>query len=200
MILKYVEDIRSSLKNKCYFAALSLSLDLPDICGYAEYPDKTKEDRFIAWYDEYIGKYLSKETEYDGTHDPWMSGRIVYELKEAFLYGDQSDTKETSERLNKFVLILGDGTTLTHLTFNAGVPEKGSYYKMMAIDVTYLCDMICNCAEWYYDANKDKFKEGYTTVDQKDRDICLAMDNSEGKKGMFDLITDNGKMGLTDKD
>lgn len=194
MIEKYVEDIRRSLENKCYFAALSLALTLPDICGSAEYPDESVTKRYVTWYDENIGKFLSRETEYDGTHNPWMSGEVVYHLKNNFVSQVSVNTDDKDEP-NRYVLILGDGTTMTHLTFNAGVPKQGRYYKMMAIDVTYLCDMICNCAGWYYDANKEKFKETITIVEQKDLDMCLAMDTDESQVKMFNLMTDDGKMG-----
>ena len=52
MIDKYVEDIRSSLENKQYYAALSLALTLPDICGSVEFPNKEIHERYIGWYDK----------------------------------------------------------------------------------------------------------------------------------------------------
>ncbi len=36
MIRLYVNDIRKSLENECYFDALSLALTLPDMCGMAD--------------------------------------------------------------------------------------------------------------------------------------------------------------------
>ncbi|MBO4845500.1 MAG: hypothetical protein J5525_04250 [Lachnospiraceae bacterium] len=200
MIEKYVEDIRRSLENKCYFAALSLALTLPDICGSAEYPDESVTKRYINWYDEYLGKYLSKETEFDGTQNPWMSGEVVYNLRNTFLHQglaniDAKKVKEDANKLNKFILVLGEGKIMTHLTFNAQIPHKDIHYKMMAVDVTYLCGILCDCAVWYYEANKEKFIESYTTVEQKDLEECLALDTDEGQIKMFNFLTDNGKLG-----
>jgi len=36
LVTRLINDIRNSLDNKCYFAALSLALALPDICGVAK--------------------------------------------------------------------------------------------------------------------------------------------------------------------
>ena len=54
MINVYVDDIKKSLKNKCYFSALALSLALPDICGMVEFPKEQVSDRYIHWFDKYL--------------------------------------------------------------------------------------------------------------------------------------------------
>ena len=40
MIDKLINEINEALSHNLYFAALSLALTLPDICGKAEYPEK----------------------------------------------------------------------------------------------------------------------------------------------------------------
>ena len=54
MVDRLLEDLEKSLDNDCYFAALSLALALPDICGRAEYPElsSSSKKRYIQWYDE----------------------------------------------------------------------------------------------------------------------------------------------------
>lgn len=59
MIPVYVNDIKRSLENKCYFSALSLTLMLPDICGMVEFPDKSVAERYMGWYDKYLGDYMA---------------------------------------------------------------------------------------------------------------------------------------------
>ena len=58
MIDTYVNDIKRSLSNRLYYPALSLALTLPDICGSVEFPNKQIHERYIRWYDVYIGDEL----------------------------------------------------------------------------------------------------------------------------------------------
>lgn len=49
MVNRLVEDINRALDNDAYFAALSLALTLPDICGKAKYPtEKSTKKRYIS--------------------------------------------------------------------------------------------------------------------------------------------------------
>ena len=55
MIDYYVNEIHTCLKNRCWFAALSLTLMLPDICGEAEYPNKQVGERM---FNPWVGKII----------------------------------------------------------------------------------------------------------------------------------------------
>ena len=57
MIEKLIREIDNALSHDLYFAALSLALTLPDICGRAEHPTANVTARYISWYNEYIGQY-----------------------------------------------------------------------------------------------------------------------------------------------
>ena len=86
MIETYVDDIKKALSNELYFPALSLALTLPDICGSVEFPNKQIYERYIVWYDKYIG-YFSKEISEKAPGDePYLSGEIVYNLRNTFLH------------------------------------------------------------------------------------------------------------------
>ena len=174
MIPIYVNDIRCALKNKCYFAALSLTLTLPDICGIAEFPNKSVSERYIAWYDKYLGAYMEHGKDSLCENDPWLSGEIVYNLRNTYLHqgnpGIASDkVKEEVNQLDKFILMLGDGTVLQTATFNieAGRKEKITF-RAIIVDVTYLCDCICDCALWYYENNQEKFKFNFNVITQEE--------------------------------
>lgn len=176
MIPVYVNDIRCSLKNKCYFTALALALTLPDICGMAEYPDKSVTERYIEWYDKYLGAYMAQGKDNMGVTDPWLSGEVVYNLRNTYLHqgnpGILSDkVKEKANQLDKFIFFLGDGTVLQTVTLNieAGTQKTGKItYKVMTVDITYLCDSICDCALWYYENNREKFKFSFNVITQEE--------------------------------
>ena len=176
MIPTYVNDIRCSLGNKCYFSALSLALTLPDICGMAEFPDKSVTGRYIEWYDKYLGVYMAQGKDDLGGNSPWLSGEVAYNLRNTYLHqgnpGIESDkVKEEVNQLDKFTLMLGDGTVLqtSALNIEAGTQETGKItYRMIIVDITYLCDSICDCALGYYENNQEKFKFNFDVITQEE--------------------------------
>lgn len=165
MVEIYVNDIENALKNKSYFSALAMSLALPDICGAAEYPNETSTaKRYIEWYNKYLGEYMS-----DDSGNPYLSGEIVYNLRNTFLHAgspniDSNKIKDEANQLDGFGLILGDGTEMCMTLF-----IKFSIVKLraMIVDVTYLCKIICDRSLWYYKNNTNKFHFDFS-IDTQD--------------------------------
>lgn len=74
-------------------------------------------------------------------------------------------------QLDKFILMLGDGTVLQEVIFNieAGTENTGQItYRMIMVDFTYLCDSICDCALRYYEENQEKFKFNIDVITQEE--------------------------------
>lgn len=165
MVEIYVNDIENALKNKSYFSALAMSLALPDICGAAEYPNETSTaKRYIEWYNKYLGEYMS-----DDRGNPYLSGEIVYNLRNTFLHTgspniDSNKIKDEANQLDGFGLILGDGTEMCMTLF-----IKFSIVKLraMIVDVKYLCKTICDRSLWYYKNNTNKFHFDFS-IDTQD--------------------------------
>lgn len=112
MIPNYVDDIRRSLKNKCYFSALSLALTMPDICGMAEFPNKQVGERYVEWYDKYIGDYMAYGKDDLGGNNPWLSGEVVYNLRNTlkkFKFNFNVMTQEEWRHPSKEELQFADG-------------------------------------------------------------------------------------------
>ncbi len=68
MIIKLIEEINTALSHNLYFAALSLALTLPDICGKAEYPNKGSTIRYRAY----------REIQKISSHG-WSAGHALFE-------------------------------------------------------------------------------------------------------------------------
>ena len=49
-------EIEKALKNNLYLVALNTALTLPDICGKAEFPNKSTTKRYIEWFDKRTGQ------------------------------------------------------------------------------------------------------------------------------------------------
>lgn len=166
MIRIYVSDIENSLKNKCYFSALAMSLALPDICGAAEYPNETSiAKRYIEWYNKYLDEYMS-----DDKDNPYLSGEIVYNLRNTFLHTgspniDSSKVKNEANQLDRFTLILGDGTKIWSMTSFIDTPIVK--LRNIMVDVTYLCQTICDCSLRYYKHNTVRFHFDFSIETQE---------------------------------
>lgn len=181
MVELYVNDIANAIKNKSYFSALAMSLALPDICGTAEYPNETSTaKRYIEWYNKYLGEYMS-----DDRGNPYLSGEIVYNLRNTFLHTgspniDSNKVKDEANQLDRFILILGDGTKILSATSFIDTPIVK--LRTMMVDVTYLCKTICDCSLWYYKNNTNKFHFDFS-IDTQDHFL-----SGEGKLPSGDPI------------
>lgn len=169
MIDKYAEEIKSALSNGLYFPALSLALILPDICGSVEFPGKMIHERYIRWYDIYIGDELKAEWEKVGVGAPYLSGEVVYNLRNTFLHSglpelDYKKIKDEENRINSFNLFTGDSRGMNQFA----VSFKDIPYKAIVVDVSFLCEVICEKALLYYSMNKDKFSFDYNVITEED--------------------------------
>ena len=156
------------------FRGIISRFDFAGYMRYSRFPNKSVSERYIAWYDKYLGAYMEHGKDSLCENDPWLSGEIVYNLRNTYLHqgnpGIASDkVKEEVNQLDKFILMLGDGTVLQTVTFNmeAGRNEKITF-RAIIVDVTYLCDCICDCALWYYENNQEKFKFNFNVITQEE--------------------------------
>ena len=156
MINLYINDIRKSLENECYYSALSLALMMPDICGIAEYPNKEVGERYIKWCDTFLCPFLY------GGGNKGMSGETFYNLRNVYLHQgsiklDSDKVKNKDNRIDKFILVVGSNEKMYEFTLTLSAPKGNKLHRAEIIDVNYLCMSICDCVQQYYDANMKKF-------------------------------------------
>ena len=174
MIDIYVQDIRRALENKCYFSALALALALPDICGAVEFSyDTPVAKRYIGWYDRYVYPFVG-----DQNDTPNLTGELVYNLRNTFLHQgwpniNSSKIKTEREQVDRFILVLGDGTVISQWSFRysmnltAADPDAGSVdFRGFLIDISYLCGLIGQIATEYYANNEEKFSFNFRAYTQ----------------------------------
>ena len=160
IFLARISEIEICLENECYIAALALALTLPDICGNAEYPNKGVRERYIQWYDQYVGPYQKSQSLYSADM-PYLSGEVVYSLRNNFLHAgnpniEKEKIKDETCKIDQFQLkasksLIGDTSCVS---YGKGFEiEKKSYI----VNVRLLCMRLCRTAKGYYLENEDKF-------------------------------------------
>ena len=163
MIETLISDVEKALDAEAYMAALSLVLTLPDICAKAEYVNSMKnKDRYIKWYDEYIGKYEKSPRESNDPELPYLSGEVVYQLRCMMLHQgtpniDKSKISEESCKIDQFVLAVGKKNQFGVYSDESTLSEGRGKYRTYRVSVRRLCIIICSTTRGYYKANPEKF-------------------------------------------
>ncbi len=159
MLNRIVDEIDHCIKNECFIAALSLALTLPDICGKAEYPKASDTQRYIQWYNTYIGQHEKPSHPY-GDDMPYTSGELVYNLRYSMLHQgtpnvDLKKIKEERCKIDRFVLVISS-------VYDSGYSRVSNIgtnksFRELNISLIDLCKKICNAAKKYYSENENKF-------------------------------------------
>ena len=153
VFLERINEIELCLEHDFYFAALGLSLTLPDICGRAEYPSGNVTQRYIQWYNQHIGQYEKPHSLYDNDM-PYLSGEVVYNLRNSFLHAgipniEKEKIKDELCQIDQFTLELGKSllgdTRVVRYGANWAVKERE-----YIVAVHPFCIKLCRVAKAYY--------------------------------------------------
>lgn len=187
MINTLITDINKCLDNDCYMAALITALTIPDICGKAAYPEDKTKKRYTKWFDENIGLY-EKGPKVDGRMEmPYLSGEIVYSLRCCLLH--QGNPNIENERIyeERCKINFFELKKEKQNGFNIYCDKSfcSGNVKGYQVSVRRLCNIICWCAESYYEENKEKFNFfDYKIVDDSEFEKeCAEIDAMLDKLG-----------------
>lgn len=158
IFLARITEIENCLNEKMYFAALSLALTLPDICGKAEYPQEGVGNRYKKWYQNNVEHlYMYSDSPYNDKL-PYLNNEVVYSLRNCFLHAGNPNVEKSKIgnddcKIDQFEIkftnsLLGDMSSVS----------MGKVVKRRYILNGYLlCKRLCRCAKEYYLENKEKF-------------------------------------------
>ena len=164
MVNELIKEINQCLDNGCVMAGLSLALTLPDICGKAIYPKSKPSDRYVKWFDEYIGQYEHDDKLIRVDMPYLISGELVYSLRNSILHQGNPNIDGKKFGIIYFELLYNqqEGAHVVLWKSEAEIikDENGNdkeINKKITVNVRYLCQMICKLAKVCYKENKDKF-------------------------------------------
>ena len=158
MVYTIIAEIKQALEKKLYIIALSSALTLPDICGKAEFPNMRTKNRYLCWGEKYIDSRNCDEYEYyaiDG-----MDINIIYDLRCSLLHQGTPNVErnlyyelicDQCERARSFCFF----TTSIYIPSPDGSKKRN--IQSISVNVTFLCNLLCDCAEKYWQENRQKF-------------------------------------------
>lgn len=155
MLIRIIEDVKKCLDAKAYFAALTLALTIPDICGRAEFPNYKKKKRYINWYD----RYNRFEPVPGRENIPHMSGNIVYDLRCQMLHIGNPGIEDKT-RINRFIIEYETNNEFiggNSISARINTTNNEVIYCTYRFNLNSFCKSMCAVAEWYYSENKVKF-------------------------------------------
>lgn len=134
---RFTSAIRQSLENKNWYAALYLSLTLPDICARLE-SDNSKSNgaKYAAWFDEYLSDMYRRKIGGNPTPHVFISGNDCYALRCSMLHEGGTDvaTQRCREVLEKF-----------HFTVVGA--HCNQFNSVLQLDVPTFCNDVCKAVE-----------------------------------------------------
>lgn len=152
-----IDATRQAVGQENWYAALSLALTMPDICGLIAFPalkGKSKQ-RVVDWFD----KYLAEQYRAGFMRSiQSMAGGDFYALRCAYLHQGEFQVGEQSARdiLNRFHLT-APGPGSMHNNLSGEMDAQGKITNaVLQLSVDKFCEEICVAVEaWLADVDGD---------------------------------------------
>lgn len=155
-IQEVCKSIKSSLNNENYFAAISTSLILIDICSKI-YSSKELQnnERYKKWINDILLPSLDKKNEY-------LSADNIYFLRTAILHEGSSNPKT-----NKYYLKYGNNIVhdIVPTIFpneserKVLVANQGKKYPTLFFDINYFCKSITKAVKKWIENNPNSIQQ-----------------------------------------
>jgi len=140
-ISSFTDSVRRSIEEQNWYAALTVALTLPDICGKLECPELYSGQRYAKWFDENMQKYQG-----------FVTGNDAFALRCAYLHGGEANISEQKKK-----------EILDEFMFTAPKVFEGKYTgnhnikinRFLMLRVDQFCLDICDAVNLWADNNND---------------------------------------------
>lgn len=151
---RFTSAVRQSLENKNWYAALYLSLTLPDICARLESANgKTNRSKFVSWFEKYLSDRYRFKVGGNPVPHVFLSGNDCYALRCAMLHegGVDITTQQCREVLERF-----------HFTVVGA--HCNQFNSTLQLDVRTFCSDVCAAVERWYSGFKTDHPDKLTRL------------------------------------
>jgi hypothetical protein len=149
-----IDSVIKSLQNKNWYAALTLTLTLPDICGKIEYPKIISSKRYSKWFDKYVKSKYTKEVGPAHKIRIFLNGKDCYALRCSYLNQGTSPIffQKVRDVLDDFQFVVPPEGFLLHCN---------QVNKILQLQVEDFCtDIVDSVETWLHDIKDDQVKMG----------------------------------------
>lgn len=167
MLEQILDDVERAFNAKAYWAGLTLALTIPDICGRAFYGNVKINERYIKWYDEYIGQYHVPPTDANQNDEtdrlPLVNGLVIYKLRCALMHQGSlclSGARENSRVKPGDIDVFEMEVSPEGLYSNMACTNRdsdGRVIKTCRVNVGEICMEITRAARRCFTENPEKF-------------------------------------------
>lgn len=156
---RFTGAILKSVESGNLYAALFMSLTMPDICArLSSANDKTSGKKYASWFNEFMGPKYSVFRPRTGQTDIFMSGDACWALRCAMLHQGEADL--TGQKAKSI---------LSSIHFTTGSAHLNLVNDVLQLDVAAFCKDVCeSVAAWY-----KKFKDLDHSADKLDSLITI---------------------------
>jgi hypothetical protein len=135
---RFTKSIKQSLRDKNWYAALALSLAIPDISANIENPEAGSKARYVDWYNRFVKKKYTGHVGPDREEHIFLCGEDCYALRCSLLHEGSNDITEqrAQEVLNKFHFVVPPK--------NGNVIHMNQYGNALQLQIDVFCEDICN--------------------------------------------------------
>jgi hypothetical protein len=149
-ILKFTHSVRKALDDKNWYAALALSLSLPDICGKLQHEHLSSTKRYIQWFNDYLREKYTSRIGAEKIEHVFLNGEDTYALRCAYLHSGEVGIEQqwVKKVLSKFIFIAPK---------NGSVIHGNQFNDVLQLQVDIFCKDICDAVElWVQDFKNDE--------------------------------------------
>jgi hypothetical protein len=137
-----------------WYAALTLALSLPDICGRLEDPSAKSQARFTKWFDRYLLSRYQAGLGHNRTLHTYLSGNDCYALRCAYLHQGEFgiEDQRAREAITHFQFIAPRPGLIVHMNQSTAAGTS-----VLQLQVNVFCTDVCvGVEQWLDDVAKNE--------------------------------------------
>lgn len=168
-IMAIIKSIDDSLVTKNYFAAMSSTLILIEICGSVEFEKANSKERYLNWVEEFLLPFLKDKY----NSDKYLNKENLYYLRCSLLHQGSTDPttqrayyKNEFNRVYDIIPIINNIDSLEIIVtdvenppekINSDYIEYDSNHPTVFVDVRYFCKKVMKASiHWLKSKSEDK--------------------------------------------
>jgi hypothetical protein len=150
-ILGFTDAVKRAIENENWYAALAVSLTLPDICGKLQDENLSSNKRYVKWFNEYLKKEYTSFVGADRREHQFLTGEDMYALRCSYLHAGEVNIE--SQWIRK---VLKDYKFVAPDKKHNNFIHRNQINDTLQLQVDQFCLDVCKAIEsWVEDFKND---------------------------------------------